>query len=108
MVDHILAICLENGIQVEWNENACRLRTKQRGSEEVISSPLRKSVFRAIIARFAAICNEQKPNSVSPYGGRGQISVGREPTSKFRVSFKNTPDQQWLRLQPLKRAGKGA
>src|SRR5208282_5382429 len=59
---------------------------------------LRKSVFRAILARVAVLCNERSPNSVSPYGGQGEVSVGADPAMTFRVEFANTPDEQRLEL----------
>src|SRR5262249_56235813 len=57
-----------------------------------------KSVFRAILARVAALCNEHAPNSVSPYGGEGEISVGTNPPTLFRVAFTNTPGEQRLEV----------
>jgi hypothetical protein len=102
IVHQVLEFCQESGIEVDFKNDACRLRCAERGSEEVVPNALSKSAFRAVIARFAALCNEQTPNSVSPYGGSGQISLGNDPTSVFRVEFENTPDRQSLELKPLK------
>ena len=62
--------------------------------------PLRKSALRAILARVAALCNERTPNSVSPYGGQGELSVGANPAVVFRVRFANTLAEQRLELMP--------
>lgn len=66
------------------------------GSLFPISWP--KSVFRAILARLAAICNEQKPNSVSPYGGEGEIATNGSPSVK--IHFENTTDRSMVSLNP--------
>jgi hypothetical protein len=63
--------------------------------------PLPKSVFRAILARLAAMCNERIPDSVSPYGGEGELSVGTDPPAIFRVAFTNTAGGQRLDVSRL-------
>lgn len=101
LVDDLLRLCQEQRLQLDWQADGCRVRSLARGWEEVIDRPLRKSVFRAILARLAALCNERSPNSVSPYGGQGNLSAGANSATLFRVSFTNTPDQQWFQLRPL-------
>jgi hypothetical protein len=64
-----------------------------------IQVQLPKSAFRAVLARLAALCNERKPDSVSPYGGAGEIAVGSDPPRVVRVSFTNTPAEQTVTLQ---------
>ena len=49
--------------------------------------------------RLAALCNEQSPGSVSPYGGEGELSIGTNPSAVFRVAFTNTPGEQVLELR---------
>jgi hypothetical protein len=68
-------------------------------SKESTDVPLPKSVFRAILARLAALCNERTPNSVSPYRGEGECSVGTNPPVVFRVAFVNTPGEQRLEVR---------
>ena len=60
--------------------------------------PLQKSVFRAVVARVAALCNEGAPNSVTPYRGEGELSVWTNPPASFHVAFTNTPTEQWLEV----------
>jgi hypothetical protein len=64
--------------------------------------PLRKSVVRAALARIAVLCNQLNPNSVSPYGGQGELLIGADSTTAMRVVFVNTPDEQSLELAPLR------
>jgi hypothetical protein len=98
LVDDLLVVCLEHGLQLDWQADRCRFRSFGADWEEVIDVALPKSVFRAILARMAALCNERTPNSVSPYGGQGELSVGENPEAVFRVTFVNTPAAQKLEL----------
>ena len=61
-----------------------------------------KSVFRAALARIATLCNERNPNSVSPYGGAGELTVDAGPPLVIRVQFVNTPDEQSLELAAVR------
>jgi hypothetical protein len=103
LVDDLLRLCRERGLHLDWQADCCRVRPLAGGSEEVIESPLRKSVFRAILARVAVLCNERTPPSVSPYGGQGELTAGDNPATIFRVNFTNTPGEQRLELTPLRR-----
>jgi hypothetical protein len=67
------------------------------GAEEQTAVALRGSV----LARLAALCNQQEANSVSPYGGQGEFIDERPPATTFRIAFCNTPDEQWLEIAPL-------
>ena len=98
LVDDLLGVCLEHGLQLEWQADRCRFRPSGGDWEELTGVTLRKSVFRAILARVAALCNERAPNSVSPYGGQGELSPGENPGAVFRVTFRNTPTAQQLEL----------
>jgi hypothetical protein len=98
LVDELLTLCQEHDLQLHWQADGCRLRSRKGDWEELIDVPFRKSVFRAILARIAALCNERIPNSVSPYGGQGEFSAGANPRAVFRVTFSNTPAEQRLEL----------
>lgn len=90
IVDDLLRLCPEQGLRLEWQADGCRIRCCVGDSEETIDVPRRKSVFRAILARIAVLCNEQVPNSVSPYGGKSELSEGRIPRrySEFRAPIR--------------------
>jgi hypothetical protein len=101
LVDDLLVVCREHGLQLDWHADRCRARGLGNGAEEWIAVDLRKSVFRAILARVAVLCNERSPNSVSPYGGQAEVSVGSTPTTVFRLTFVNTTAEQRLELMPV-------
>lgn len=103
LVDDLLRLCPEQGLQLDWHADHCRVRSPASGSEEVLARPLRKSVFRAMLARVAALCNERSPNSVSPYGGEARLVVGRDTT--VQVSFVNTSAEQRMELRPVQPDG---
>jgi hypothetical protein len=99
LVDDLLELCRGQGLQLDWHANQCRVRPLGSGPREAIEIPLPKSVFRAVVARIAALCNERLPNSVSPYGGEGELAVDTNPPSIFHVAFTNTPGEQRLELR---------
>ena len=77
-------------------------------AQESFDIPLPKSLFRAALARIAAICNEQRPQSVTPYRGEGEIVVlppvspysqKSVPPSTCYVLFTNTPSDQQLEMR---------
>jgi hypothetical protein len=70
LVDELLAACWNNELQLDWQADHCRVRLVKDGPEDVFEVPLRKSVFRAALARIGVLCNERKPNSVSPTEAR--------------------------------------
>jgi hypothetical protein len=98
LVDELLRQCPEEGLRLDRHANGCRIRAFNDGSEDLLEKPLSKSVFRALLARIAALCNERTPNSVSPLGGKGELEAGTSPPEIFRVEFVNTPDDQGLTL----------
>jgi hypothetical protein len=98
LVDDLLALCAEHGLELDWRAERLRVRSDTADWQELNDVPLRTSVFRAILARVAALCNEQSPGACSPYGGQAEISVGAEPASILRVVFTNTPGEQQLAL----------
>ena len=107
IVDDVLKLCHEHRLELDWHENQCRVRRNggtghENGGtgheDDVIDTPFGKSVFRGILARVAVLCNERCPNSVSPFGGKGQVFVGAEARQSMDASFANTRDEQWFKL----------
>ena len=98
IVDDLLKLCHDHKLELDWRDNRCRVRLNGDTTHEddVIDPPFRKSVFRAILARVAVLCNERYPNSVSPLGGKGKVFVGADKL--LEASFANTRDEQWVRL----------
>lgn len=102
LVDELLALAREHGLRLDWNADRCQVQFRKSSSQDSIEVPLRKSVVRAALARVAVLCNQYKPNSVSPYGGQGELLVGSNPATTIRVAFVNTPDEQCLEMMPLR------
>jgi hypothetical protein len=98
LVDDLLMLCFEHHLQLDWQANRFRVRSSGGDWEELLEVPLRKSVFRAVLARVAVLCNERNPNSVSPYGGQGELSIGEGSPAVYRITFANTPGEQKLEL----------
>jgi hypothetical protein len=101
LVDDLLRLCPEQGLQLDWQGNRCRVRPLGAQPQELTEIPLPKSVFRAILARIAALCNERIPNSVTPYGGEGELWACTNPPTIFRVTFTNSPGEQRLEVRRL-------
>lgn len=101
LVEELLGLCREQELQLDWQANQCRVRRLGVEPQETTEIPLPKSVFRAILARIAVLCNEKAPSSVSPYEGEGELSIGTNPPTVFRVAFTNTPGQQRLEVRRL-------
>jgi hypothetical protein len=108
LVDALLDLCPEQGLRLDWQAARCRVRPLGAGPHEWIEIPLPKTVFRAVLARMARLCNERIPDSVSPYGGEGELSVGTDPPTVFRVAFANTPGEQRLEVERLGDHANGA
>lgn len=100
VVDDLLGLCREQGLQLTWHANQCQVRALGAGTQEATAVPLSRSVFRAILARMAALCNERSPHSISPYGGEGELTAGPDPPAVLRVALANTPGEQRLQVRP--------
>lgn len=98
LLDGLLFECHKYRLQLVCQADCCRFRFPDGEWEDLNDMSLGRSVFRAILARLASLCNEQVPNSVSPYAGQAQLIVGRNPSSLIRVRFSNTPANQMLEL----------
>jgi hypothetical protein len=99
LADELLTLCQDREIFLDWNAGQCRVRSGAVETPGSIEVPLTKSVFRAILARLAALCNERQPGSVSPYGGEGELLIANFGVV-CRVAFTNTPGEQRVRLTP--------
>lgn len=97
LVDELLEASLEGRYQLDWQDDRCRVRFFDGDWKDTIDVPMRKSVFRTILARIAALCNEQALVAISPYGGECDLSVGGN-SLLLRVAFMNTPETQTLEL----------
>jgi len=107
LVDRLLGLCRGSGLRLDWDANQCRVRSLETEGANATEISLQKSVFRAILARVAVLCNERSPNSVSPYGGNGELLVGGNPPLVLHAAFVNTPAEQRLELRPGRAVSEG-
>jgi hypothetical protein len=98
LVDDLLGLCSEQGFELDWRADHCRVCCVGVEPVEFIEVPLPKSVFRAVLARLATLCNARNPGSVSPYGGEGELLVGVDRATVCQVAFTNTSNAQRVRL----------
>ena len=96
LVEELLKLANEEGLSLDWHAGRCCVRTLSGSSDASMDFALAKSVFRAVLAHIAAICNERRPNAVSPYGGEGELALSNE-SPVLRASFVNRPGE--LRLE---------
>lgn len=101
LVDSLLKSCPEQGLRLHWQRGHCRVHCAADDSLEVLNCPVPKSVFRAILARVGMLCNQRRANSVSPYGGEGELAVDGDAPAVFRATFTNTTEEQKLELIPV-------
>jgi hypothetical protein len=101
-VDDVLNLCRDHQMRFDFRDGHCAVGRLGTNGADSLDIPLQKSVFRAALARVAALCNAQHPQSVTPYHGEGEIVVPSPlaadlaaPT-KCHVSFTNTAAEQRL------------
>lgn len=105
LVDELLDLCRLHQLRIAFHEGHCSVRRLGADADEVLEIPVPKSVFRAVLARVAALCHEQQPDGITPYGGAGEIvfpaQTGGSPVapSSCFVTFANTPDAQHLEMR---------
>jgi hypothetical protein len=105
LVDDLLALCHTHQLRINFQDSHCYIRPLGADPHDALDVPLPKSVFRAVLARIAALCNEHHPGSVTPYRGEGEIVVpapvseNRVQPSTCHVAFTNTPTDQRLEVR---------
>ncbi len=108
LVDDLLSLCRLYQLRINFQDGHCAIHRLGADPQDSLDIPVPKSVFRAALARIAAICNEQHPESVTPYRGEGNIAVLPPvsqcsekvvPPSTCFVSFTNTPSDQHLEMR---------
>jgi small subunit ribosomal protein S1 len=100
LVETILEHATAKGIRLDWRDEACQIRASNGNGPIELSVPFRKAVFRAILARIFALCNERDPGKISPYGGEADLENGAH-SRRFHAVFMNTPSEQYLEIRSL-------
>ncbi|HQU41210.1 MAG: hypothetical protein B7Z73_01920 [Planctomycetia bacterium 21-64-5] len=96
LVDDLLRLGGQDGLSLTWHDGRCCVRTLSGGPQEATEIRVPKSVFRAILARVAVLCNERSRDSVWPYGGEGELAMSHGSASLLRIEFVNRPGEQRL------------
>lgn len=102
LVDELVKLSAGHALEIDWQPDRLRIRSAAGDWEELVDELPRKSILRAAAARIATMCNERKPNSVSPYGGSAVFDAGTVPSAALKATFVNTPAEQGLRLEPVR------
>ncbi len=102
LVDDLLDLCPEQGLHLEWRERQCLIRALDGAPAATTQIPLQESVFRAMLARVAALCNELGPAVVSPYGGDGTFVAPASSSSVYHAAFANRPGELRLEIRVMK------
>ena len=80
-VSRLLAECRGHHWELEWRQpGQCSFHGIDTGTEVIVEVPFRPSVFRATIARVAALSDEI--------------------ATTFRIEFSNDPNDLWLSIKP--------
>jgi hypothetical protein len=98
IVDGILKIACKFPLKFEWAEDRCQLQILN--SDQQTKMPIRKSTFRAIIARVATIASEKSFLAFNPSVGDENFSIGADVDIGLAARFENSPDRQMLELLP--------
>lgn len=99
LAEQLLGACVGRDVSFERIGDQCVCRWSVSGETQEATVPLPPAGFRTLLARIAVLCNERRPNSVTPYGGEGQLVVKGDPPTLVQVAFVNTPDKQQLELR---------
>src|SRR5437879_5136120 len=85
IVDDVLSLCRRHALQLDWRDDRCRVRSVGSDEQAEVEMPLRRSGFRAVLARVAKLCNDQAPGTFSPYGGSGKLSSEQDSKTILQV-----------------------
>jgi hypothetical protein len=108
LVDDLLQLSQHWDIELDWHAGRCRARCLYAAPAESVDLPLSRPIFRAVLARLAALCNERRPDSVSPYGGSGELTVSTDPPAVRRVVFANTTGEARAQLTRVPKAAESS
>ena len=101
LVDDMLLRLQSIRLRLTWQSGTISEFSVAGGPSRSFEFNLRNSIFRAVMARLAFLCQELGGQDVSPYGGTGSFTDPRWPHVRFHVDFMNTPAEQRLELTPV-------
>ena len=98
----LMQLCTKHELRLRLEPSQCVVESiGGKESIDVIENPMRRSQFRAVLARIVAICSECSNRIMTPYGGDWEISYGGDQNRRIRVSVQNTPNAQFVELEAL-------
>jgi hypothetical protein len=98
LVDALFELCARQGLHLDWRADQVHVRVDGGGWETVTGVAIRKSVFRAVLARVAELCVRHSPGAVSPYGGQAELALPNNE-GRLAVTFTNTSQEQLLQIR---------
>ena len=100
--DEFMQLCAEHELRLRLEPSQCVVEASGgKESIDVIENPMRRSQFRAVLARIVAISSECSNSIMTPYGGDWEISYSGDQNRRIRVSVQNTPNAQFVELEAL-------
>lgn len=104
LTDQMLGACAGGDVVFERVGDCCVYHWTVEDDTQDGLVPIPPAAFRTILARIAVLCNERRPNSVTPYRGEGLLTVPGQPSDLLHVRFTNTPEQQQLAVKGVGRS----
>lgn len=98
LVAELLTLCHEQDLRLDWHNGRCQVRLCAPSPVESVEVAIPESVFRAVLARIAGLCNERSADSVSPYGGEGWLATDANGATTCQVAFSNRPGELWVTM----------
>ena len=98
LTEQLLEACVGREVVFKRVGDTCVCRWDENGETHEAPAPLPPAAFRTILARIAALCNEHRPYSVTPYCGEGLLAING--CQSLRVAFVNTTSEQQLKVGP--------
>lgn len=71
LVDELLSIASDHGLAMNWQHDRCRIHTMLAEPDEGADFAVPQSVFRAVLARVAALCGEHASETVPRMAAKG-------------------------------------
>lgn len=99
LVDDLLPTFQKQAMVLKWNDGKCCFHCLPDGALDSRGVPIPRSVFRSVLARMAVLCNQNVPDSVTPYGGEGELLWRGQ---HFRMVFANNNQEGcFLEIFPI-------
>jgi hypothetical protein len=101
LVWDLLSAADAHGVRLGWDDGKCDISSvRTTGEHRSVALPL--SVFRAVLARLAALCERDSHDDFSPYRWEGKLVWDADSTRHFWIDVTNNHAQGFLvTIQPI-------